>query len=102
MPMWSTMQSCSRLETPICLDESISSVYMAEKAIELGACKVINIKPGRCGGLYNAKRINQLAQQAGIGCWIGGMLESAKGKQGSNDPKDECGRNDVESLHVLV
>lgn len=33
---------------------------------------------------------------------IGGMLESAKGKQGSNDPKDECGRNDVESLHVLV
>lgn len=69
----------SRLETPICLDESISSVYMAEKAIELGACKVINIKPGRCGGLYNAKRINQLAQQAGIGCWIGGMLESAVG-----------------------
>lgn len=69
----------SRLETPICLDESISSIYMAEKAIELGACKVINIKPGRCGGLYNAQRINQLAQQAGIGCWIGGMLESAVG-----------------------
>ena len=68
-----------QLDTPICLDESISSPYMAEKAVELGACKIINIKPGRCGGLYNSKKINEIAAQAGIGCWIGGMLESSVG-----------------------
>lgn len=68
-----------QLETPICLDESITSPYMAEKAIELGACKVINIKPGRCGGLYHSVMINEMAKQAGIGCWIGGMLESSVG-----------------------
>lgn len=67
------------LDTPICLDESITSPYMAEKAIELDACRIINIKPGRCGGLYNAVQINELAKSAGIGCWIGGMLESAVG-----------------------
>jgi O-succinylbenzoate synthase len=68
------------LDTPICLDESISSPYMAEKAIELDACRIINIKPGRCGGLYNSMKINELAQSAGIGCWIGGMMESDVGK----------------------
>ena len=67
------------IDTPICLDESITSPYMAEKAIELGACKIINIKPGRAGGLYNSKKINELAASAGIGCWIGGMLESSVG-----------------------
>ena len=68
-----------QLDTPICLDESLTSPYMAEKAIELGACKYMNIKPGRCGGLYNSWKINQLAMEAGIGCWIGGMLESSVG-----------------------
>ena len=67
------------LETPICLDESITSPYMEEKALELGACRIINIKPGRCGGLYNAKKINEMAESAGVGCWIGGMLESSVG-----------------------
>lgn len=51
-------------ETPLCLDESISSPYMAEKALEVGACRIINIKPGRCGGLYNAKKINEMAASA--------------------------------------
>lgn len=68
-----------QLDTPICLDESLTSPYMAEKAIELGACKYMNIKPGRCGGLYNSWKINELAREAGIGCWIGGMLESSVG-----------------------
>ena len=68
-----------QLDTPVCLDESINSVYMAEKAIELGSCKIINIKPGRCGGIYNSIKINELARQAGIGCWVGSMLESAVG-----------------------
>jgi O-succinylbenzoate synthase len=69
----------ARLSTPICLDESISSVYAAEHAIEIGAARYINIKPGRAGGLLNSIRINQLCAAAGIGCWIGGMLESAVG-----------------------
>jgi O-succinylbenzoate synthase len=69
----------TRLETPICLDESVNSVYAAEHAIEIGACKYINIKPGRVGGLLYSTRINQLCADAGIGCWIGGMLESAVG-----------------------
>lgn len=67
------------LDTPICLDESITNPYMAEKAIELGACRIINIKPGRCGGLYNSVKINELCKSAGIGCLIGGMLESSVG-----------------------
>ncbi|NLM78054.1 MAG: o-succinylbenzoate synthase [Ruminococcaceae bacterium] len=68
-----------RMQTPICLDESIHSVYMAEKAIDLGACKFINIKPGRVGGLLHTLHINKLCASAGVGNWIGGMLESAVG-----------------------
>lgn len=68
-----------RMQTPICLDESINSVYMAEKALDLKACRFINIKPGRVGGLYNTLIINKLCMSAGVGNWIGGMLESAVG-----------------------
>lgn len=68
-----------KIKTPICLDESINSVRAAEKAIALGSCKYVNIKPGRCGGLTNSLKIHNLCQQAGIHCWVGGMLESATG-----------------------
>ncbi len=68
-----------QLQTPICLDESITSVVKAEQAIELGACRWINIKPGRVGGITNALAINQVAESAGIPVWIGGMLESSVG-----------------------
>lgn len=67
------------IRTPVCLDESISSVRHAEKAIELQSCQYVNIKPGRVGGLTNAVRIHALCRQAGIPCWVGGMLESAVG-----------------------
>ncbi len=69
----------ARLDTPICLDESVNSVYAAEHAIDLGACKYINIKPGRVGGLLHSLQINKLCEDSGVGCWIGGMLESAVG-----------------------
>jgi len=65
--------------TAICLDESINSVRRAEQAIELGSCRWINIKPGRVGGLTNALAIHDLCRQAGMPCWVGGMLESAVG-----------------------
>ena len=67
------------LATPICLDESITSPEKARKAIEIKACGWVNIKPGRVGGLTNALRIHDLCQNAGIPCWVGGMLESSVG-----------------------
>ena len=68
------------LRTPICLDESITSTVKAEQAIALGACRWINIKHGRVGGITNALAINQIAANAGIPVWIGSMAESAVGQ----------------------
>ena len=68
-----------RLATPICLDESITSAYKARQAARIGACGWINVKPGRVGGLTNAVKIHDTCAQAGIPCWVGGMLESSMG-----------------------
>lgn len=68
-----------KIKTPICLDESLTSPEKASKAIEMGACRWINIKPGRVGGITPALEILRIAEDAGIPCWIGGMLESAVG-----------------------
>jgi len=65
--------------TPVCLDESVRNLWSARQAIKLGSCKIINIKPGRVGGLTTAKAIHDLAADNGIPCWVGGMLESAVG-----------------------
>lgn len=67
------------IETPICLDESITSVGRARQAIDMKSCQWVNIKPGRVGGLSTARAIHDLCRDAGIGCWVGGMLESAIG-----------------------
>ncbi|MGE8203873.1 o-succinylbenzoate synthase [Heyndrickxia sp. NPDC080065] len=66
--------------TPVCLDESIHSYEDARKAIELGSCKIINIKIGRVGGLTESKRIHDLCQKHDIPVWCGGMLESGIGR----------------------
>ena len=68
-----------QIQTPICLDESIVSARAAEQAIRVGACSYINIKPGRIGGLCNALAVHDMARDAGIPVWVGGMLESAVG-----------------------
>lgn len=68
-----------QLRTPICLDESITSPDKARKAVELGSCGWVNIKPGRVGGLTRAVEIHDICFKAGIPCWVGGMLESALG-----------------------
>jgi len=65
-----------QIKTPICLDESIRSFEDARKAIELKACKIINVKPARVASLYEVQKINQLAKKTGIQLWCGGMLES--------------------------
>jgi len=69
-----------QLKTPICLDESILSVDHARAAIELGACRIINIKAGRVGGLFEAKRIHDLCHERGVPVWCGGMLETNIGR----------------------
>ncbi len=70
----------AELETPICLDESIRSVGDAELAFQLEACRIINIKPGRVGGLSSAKRIHDVCRARGAAAWCGGMLESGIGR----------------------
>jgi O-succinylbenzoate synthase len=69
-----------RIRTPICLDESIRSARDAVAAISLGACRIINIKPGRVGGLLEAVRVHDAARQRGVPVWIGGMLETGVGR----------------------
>jgi O-succinylbenzoate synthase len=69
-----------RLRTPICLDESIKSVHLAEDAIARGACRIINIKPGRVGGFAESIRLHDLCASRGIPVWHGGMLESGIGR----------------------
>ena len=63
------------IQTPICLDESIVTFEDARKAIELGSCKVINIKIGRVGGLQEAIRIHDYCYEREIPVWCGGMIE---------------------------
>lgn len=63
------------IKTPICLDESIDSVDDARRAIELGSCRIINIKVARVGGLTEARRIQQYAGEHGVYCWCGGMVD---------------------------
>lgn len=67
------------IQTPVCLDESLNSLRRADQAIQLQSCQYANIKPARVGGLTVALKMHDLFQQAGIPCWVGGMLESATG-----------------------
>lgn len=69
-----------QIRTPICLDESIVSAKGAADAIELGACAIVNIKPGRVGGLLEAVRIHDLCVARGVPVWCGGMLETGIGR----------------------
>jgi O-succinylbenzoate synthase len=69
-----------QLVTPICLDECIHNLRDAQNAIELGACRVINIKLGRVSGHAEARRIQKYAQAHNIPVWSGGMLEAGIGR----------------------
>src|SRR6266849_2540454 len=71
------------VRTPICLDESITSEQAAAEAIQLGACRIINIKPGRVGGYLEARRIHDLCALHGVPVWMGGMLETGLGRAGN-------------------
>ncbi|NNE99333.1 MAG: o-succinylbenzoate synthase [Pyrinomonadaceae bacterium] len=69
-----------KINTPVCLDESVHSPDDARKAVELKACKIVNIKLGRVGGHSEARQIQKTCLQAGIPVWCGGMLEAGIGR----------------------
>ena len=69
-----------RIRTPVCLDESIESAHDASTAIEMGACSVVNVKPGRVGGLLEARRIHDVCAARDVPVWCGGMLETGIGR----------------------
>jgi o-succinylbenzoate synthase len=69
-----------QVTTPVCLDESIRSADDARKALDLGACRVINIKAGRRGGFTASLAVHDLCRARGVPVWCGGMLESGIGR----------------------
>lgn len=69
-----------QLRTPICLDESITSVRAVETALALGACSVVCVKPGRLGGLLAARRVHDHCLERDVPAWVGGMLETGIGR----------------------
>ncbi|MDY7095541.1 MAG: o-succinylbenzoate synthase [Acidobacteriota bacterium] len=68
------------LETPVCLDESVRGVTAARQMLTLGSGRVLNLKPGRVGGLTAALEIHRLCREQGVDLWCGGMLESGIGR----------------------
>jgi len=81
---WDEIHSHAKLQalirTAICLDECITNARHAETAIELGACRIINIKLGRVGGHTSARQVHDVCRKHGIPVWCGGMLESGIGR----------------------
>jgi O-succinylbenzoate synthase len=73
-------QLAKTVRTPICLDESIVSLEVAREAIDIGACSIINVKPGRVGGYLESKQIHDHCLERGIAVWCGGMLETGIGR----------------------
>jgi O-succinylbenzoate synthase len=69
-----------RLKTPLCLDESITSLERAQDMVALGSGRIINIKPGRVGGFGPSIAIHEFCTRNGIPVWCGGMLESGVGR----------------------
>jgi O-succinylbenzoate synthase len=78
--LWDHSRLQAQLTTPVCLDESILSRRHARQALEMGSCKVINIKMGRVGGLSEAIAIHDLCYGQNVPVWCGGMLETGVGR----------------------
>lgn len=78
--LWDHSRLQKELETPLCLDESITGVDAARKAVEMGSCRIINIKAGRVGGIVESRKIHDFCEEKSIPVWCGGMLESGIGR----------------------
>ncbi len=74
------MELQRRLSTPVCLDESLRSVGDVRRALLLGACRNVNLKPGRVGGVSASIEVHDLCLEKGVPLWCGGMLESGIGR----------------------
>jgi O-succinylbenzoate synthase len=78
--LWDHSRLQARFITPLCLDESIITPRHARQALEMGACRVINIKAGRLGGLSQAVAVHDLCYPQSVPVWCGGMLETGVGR----------------------
>lgn len=101
----------SQLSTPICLDESILTAEQAIQAIEMGSCRIINVKLGRTGGILNSKRIHDVCFERGIHVWCGcehefGINRAASlalsSLPGFSFPSDNCDTEDIFELDVVT
>jgi O-succinylbenzoate synthase len=78
--IWDHRKLQAQFKTPICLDESVVSPRHARYALEMEACRIINIKPGRVGGLSQGIEIHDICRAQGVPVWCGGMLETGVGR----------------------
>jgi len=78
--LWDHSRLQRMMTTPICLDESVISYESTKAALEMGSCRIVNIKVGRVGGMVEARKIHDYCQRYGVGVWCGGMLESGIGR----------------------
>jgi o-succinylbenzoate synthase len=78
--LWDHAELQRRISTDVCLDESIRSAADARAAIELGSCRIVNVKQGRVGGLLEARRVHDVAAERSVPVWCGGMLETGIGR----------------------
>jgi O-succinylbenzoate synthase len=78
--LWDHAQLQRQMTTPLCLDESILSIDTTRAAIEMGSCRIINIKVGRVGGPIEMIKIHDYCEAHGVPVWCGGMLESGIGR----------------------
>lgn len=78
--LWDHSRLQGEMSTPLCLDESAVSCETVRKALEMGSCRIINIKVGRVGGIVEAVKIHDFCQSKDIPVWCGGMLESGIGR----------------------
>jgi O-succinylbenzoate synthase len=78
--IWDHHKFQNKFKTPVCLDESIVSPRHARYAVEMNACKIINIKAGRLGGLSQAVMVHDLCREHNMPVWCGGMLETGVGR----------------------
>jgi O-succinylbenzoate synthase len=78
--IWDHRKLQAEFKTPICLDESVVSPRHARYALEMEACKIINIKPARVGGLSQGIMMHNYCQTRNVPLWCGGMLETGVGR----------------------
>jgi O-succinylbenzoate synthase len=78
--LWDHGRLQKEMKTPLCLDESVISADSARQALEMGSCRIINIKVGRVGGMIEVRKIHDFCRSQGVPVWCGGMLESGIGR----------------------